>query len=215
MAAEPVRLDRPAEFVGEWWLPGAHGSVASGRLRFQPFESLMLEAVSSGGFLSFDEPVPWLLGLTVDGRPVTLRDLVVVDWRLSMPGGVLVKAHAREAFVGMHAASERDLRFHSLSARVANLAPWLDPPGLVAGEVAPGAPAYLGRVPGGVGATAGVSTRSIGLPPRKPLRLEVEREAAVRFAATRGRRGWSELRGDARDVPCVRVIGRGHRLAVA
>jgi hypothetical protein len=47
-----------------------------------------------------------------------------------MPGGIDARVHVHEAFVGMHAASDRELSMSSLQARMVNLAEWLGISGL-------------------------------------------------------------------------------------
>jgi hypothetical protein len=190
----PLPLDRPAELVGEWWRPGAPAEVASGRLIYEPDGGLRLETVSGGRLLEIDDPCPWLHGLTVDGRFVTLRELHVQHQSVSMPGGILTRARVREAFVGTYAASEAELRLHALEARITNLTPWLDLPGFVvsphfpstgAVEVKPGGVVGLGRAPGGVLATGWVNVISDARPQRQPLRLNLEQQGWCRFAARR------------------------------
>jgi len=197
-SGDPLPLDQPAELVGEWWLPGAPNEIASGRLIYQPYEPLRLEAVSAGRLLGTSDSIPWLHGLMVDGRFVTLRNLVIVDWSLSMPGGVLAQAHVGEAFVGMYAASEAELRLHSLEARIANLTAWLDPPGFTVTrsrsiQTRDFGLVGLGRAPGGILTTAWIDVRTEAVPPRRPLQLELEQHGWVRLAARR-RLPWEDLR---------------------
>ncbi len=198
MASEPLPLDQPAELVGEWWLPDAPEDVASGRLIYEPYEGLRLQAVSAGRLLATSEPIEWLHGMTVDGRFVTLRNLDVVNWSMSMPGGILAEANVGEAFVGFYADSEDELRFHQLNARIANLTAWLDPPGFTVEQTRnvqarPSGVVGLGRAPGGVLATGWVDLQSDAVPPRKPIRLGLEQRGWVRFAARR-RLPWPEVR---------------------
>jgi hypothetical protein len=199
MASEPLPLDQPAELVGEWWLPDAPKEVASGRLIYEPYEGLRLQAVSAGRLLATgDQVIAWLHGMTVDGRFVTLRNLDVVDWRMSMPGGILAEANVAEAFVGFYAESDDDLRFHQLNARIANLTAWLDPPGFTVEQTRnvqarPSGVVGLGRAPGGVLATGWVDLQSNAVPPRKPIRLGLEQRGWVRFAARR-RLPWADVR---------------------
>jgi hypothetical protein len=198
VATEPLPLDQPAELVGEWWLPDAPDDVASGRLIYEPYEGLRLQAVSASQLLrTGDESVAWLHGMTVDGRFVTLRNVDIVNWRMSMPGGVLAEANVAEAFVGLYAKSDNDLRFHQLNARIANLTAWLDPAGFTVEQsrnvhTRPSGVVGLGRAPGGVLATGWVELQTDAVPPRKPIRLGLEQRGWVRFAAPRRRLPWAE-----------------------
>jgi hypothetical protein len=123
MATDSMPLTAPHELVGQWYVPEGEERSGSGRLLFDPVEGLTLETVSDRPLLRRDGE-PTLLGITVDGRLVTLRNVHSTTENYNSRGGVLTKAHVRTAFVGMHATTEDDLRFHKIEARLSHLNEW-------------------------------------------------------------------------------------------
>jgi hypothetical protein len=204
----PLPLDEEAELVGEWWLPGEEDRLASGRLVYTPATGVHIDVVSRGGVFKDFEPVAWVLGLTADGRRVTLRDCEVLDWRMNVQGGrfggarVHARARARQAFIGMHAISDAELRMHSLHARMANLGGWLNAPAIeIEGAFPRGGRIDfrrlgefdLGRTRG-VLLTALVDLAGSVAPARNPQVLTLEQRPWVMLGA-RSRRPFDELFG--------------------
>src|SRR5438128_1926038 len=74
MASVPLPFDVAAELPGEWWHPRDPDAIAHGVLRYTPEDGLQLRLTSGRDIISPNEPADWLQGLTVDGRPVTLRN---------------------------------------------------------------------------------------------------------------------------------------------
>jgi hypothetical protein len=124
MAEQAIALNASTELVGQWYAPGDDKHAASGRLLFDPLEGLSLETVSDLPFLRWGDGPPILLGITVDGRLVTLRDVHVLRENVNSRGGVSTRARVGSAFVGMHAQSLGELRFHSIEARLSHLNEW-------------------------------------------------------------------------------------------
>jgi hypothetical protein len=125
MADDPLTLTAPLELVGQWYTPENEEQPASGRLLFDPVDGLTLETVSDVPlFLWGPDEQPILLGITVDGRLVTLRGVHKTNENYNSRGGVLTRATVRTAFVGMHAATENDLKFHRVEARLSHLNEW-------------------------------------------------------------------------------------------
>lgn len=189
----PLPLDQDAELVGEWWLPGEEEQLASGRLVYTPDDGLRLELVSGGAVFKDHSSVAWVHGLTVDGRRVTLRDCDVLDWRLSMPGGVFANAQVGMAFVGMHANSEIELRLHSLEARIANLSAWIDAPAIDVSGFFPRSGTVAFRQVGpfglarrkGVLMTAAVDLVGAATPTRTPRAVSLHQQAWLKVAPSR------------------------------
>jgi ApeA-like protein/HEPN superfamily Apea-like protein len=123
VAETAIPLDAPTELVGTWHVPGAEERPAAGRLLFDPAEGLHLETISDLPLLLTFE-VPILLGVTVDGRLVTLRNVHRLKQNYNSSGGVLTQASAQMAFVGMHATTEDELRLHAVQARLSHLNEW-------------------------------------------------------------------------------------------
>jgi hypothetical protein len=192
---DPVPLDEPSEFVGEWWRPEAPDNIASGRLRYHPENGLSLELISAGAFVHFEDDCPWILGYSVEGRPITLRNSFVSNWKQHIPGGVEVELHANQAFIGMHATSEQELRFHHLRARMTNLVGWLGVTGIQTPVAGRGAgslkyrrpqPILLSRARG-ARISAEFDFTGVASPAVNPLRFEIEQEAWIRVTRARGR----------------------------
>jgi ApeA N-terminal domain 1 len=117
MSDEPLPLDTAIELTGVWWRPGDRDQHAAGRLIYTPGQ-LRIDLTSGADLLMRrpddpDGPVPWLHGMTVDGRPVTLHGCHLTKWSLHHPGGVLQEAVVDLAAVGMHASTSR----HGASTR--------------------------------------------------------------------------------------------------
>ena len=199
MAPQPLPLMSRQNSSASWWIPGSSDPGASGRLIYEPYGQMRLKVISAPPQLFFDELPGWVHGLTVDGRMVTLRDPMLSKSSMNIPGGIRVEALVGAAFVGMHASSERELRLHSLQARIASLTEWLDPPGFgLAGrrtvQVQTPSAVQLGRAPGGIGVDAWVEVVGEGHPGPRPLRIEAQQRGWVRFAPARpSRLSWSAL----------------------
>jgi hypothetical protein len=123
VTAAPLPLDVATELVGEWFEPGKEDQRASGRLLFDPDHGLNLETVSDLPLFPRDT-IPIMLGVTVDGRLVTLRDVMLQTSTYNSLGGTLAKAHVRMAFVGMHASNLSELRLWNVQARLSHLNDW-------------------------------------------------------------------------------------------
>jgi hypothetical protein len=156
MAREPLPLDAPAELAGDWWVPEDPETRAHGRLIYSASEGLQLDITTGGGVFRVEEPQPWINGQTVDGRDVTLRDSTVTGFSMSFPGGDRARLRIRQAFVGVHASAESELRFVALRARMTNLREWLGITGLSVDTAfrwprisyTPQSPVILGRATG-------------------------------------------------------------------
>jgi hypothetical protein len=123
MADAPLPLNVATEFVGEWFTPDRPDEPAPGRLQFDPVEGLSLETVSAVPVMGGGE-IPLMLGRTVEGRLVTLRDLGQRSQRFNSRGGTLTRFRASAAFVGMHAWTPADLRLWHVDARLSHLNDW-------------------------------------------------------------------------------------------
>ncbi len=123
MADASLPLNIATELVGEWWEPGHEDRPASGRLTFDPDDGLRLETVSDLPPYPRDT-TPIMLGVTVDGRLVTLRDVMVTSSDYNSRGGTLAKAVVSMAFVGMHADTVEELQLWNVQARLSHLNDW-------------------------------------------------------------------------------------------
>jgi hypothetical protein len=125
MADEPLPLNAATELVGEWYEPGREDRPVSGRLLFDPVKGgLTLEVVTGFAPLFMRDEIPVMLGVTVEGRLVTLRDVVQKRSRSNSRGGTLATARVSTAFVGVHASTPDELRLWHLDARLSHLNDW-------------------------------------------------------------------------------------------
>jgi hypothetical protein len=184
MAREPLSLDAPAELAGDWWVPEDPETRARGRLIYSASEGLQLDITTGGGVFGIEEPQPWINGQTVDGRDVTLRDSTVTGFSMSLPGGERARLRIRQAFVGLHASAESELRFVALRARMTNLREWLGVTGLSVHtgfrwpriSYTPQSPVILGRA-AGASVIASFEGTGTAEPTRTPFTLAVEEHA--------------------------------------
>src|SRR3954447_3186065 len=103
----PITLTSPTEPVGRGFAPEAEEHAASGRLIFNPGEGLTLETISDLPLVSSRATLPIVLGITVDGRLVTLRlrNVFSITSNYHSPGGWSERSNVSTAFVGIHADS--------------------------------------------------------------------------------------------------------------
>jgi hypothetical protein len=123
MADAPLPLNAPTELIGEWFEPDRPDNPASGRLRFDPVDGLTFETVSDAPMMR-TEQIPIMLGVTVDGRWVTLRNVTAGSWNYNPRGGTLATSRVGVAFVGMHATTLDELRLWNVDARLSHLNDW-------------------------------------------------------------------------------------------
>jgi hypothetical protein len=202
MADDALPLDAKAELAGEWWQPDDAEATAYGLLTYTPEDGLLLRLTSGRDIVPINTSVPWLHGLTVDGRPITLRNCSAFNWSLHIPGGVDARVRAEQAFVGMHAASDRELSMLSLSARMVNLREWVGITGIAATSLqqrvtrisyTPPSTVYLGRNSGALFSVF-FEPEGEATPPRAPFTLRLEQQAWFETAVTR-RRPFDDLLG--------------------
>jgi|GEM_PF-5377700 len=125
MEAEPATLTDTAGMIsapdnpkGKWWLPGKENQRLEGTLSHTGVNNVKL-VVDQPGFLAETRP-DFVLGELADGRPVT----VYRGWASDSDHDHVVY-DAEAAFLGIHATSEGDLRFHVLSVSYPRLDAWL------------------------------------------------------------------------------------------
>jgi hypothetical protein len=194
----PLPLDEPVELSGEWWLPDDAERTAFGRLVYNPIEGLTLHLISGAEIINPQRPAAWVHGLSVQGRPVTLRNCVTWGWSMHIPGGIEARVYVEEAFVGMHAASERALSMLRLEARVMSLNEWLGVSGLTtsegfaqqtrAGEYAQPGDVGLTSIGGALLAASFELQGSAAPNPREPYEIVLRQRAWLRIVPRRPRR---------------------------
>lgn len=194
-SGDPVRLDQAAEWAGQFWRPDQPDNVESGRLRYDPEDGLHLDLVSGARFPDLHDEFPWILGQTVDGRLVTLRDSFITNWSLHIPAGRQAELKANGAFFGLHATSDRELSFHFLEARMANLREWLGITGIGTPTFVKDAGSVAYRTPtptplaksGGRSLTAHHPFIGGASPAQRPFSFSIEQQAWIRVEHARQR----------------------------
>jgi hypothetical protein len=115
------------EWNGIWWLPDRPQDEVSGNLRFNPAEKTTLELIGSferrESLSSFSQP-DIILGVTSDGKVVTLYKCYESQSRISVPGFVRSSFIVSVIFLGHHFEKKEEVRFSSLSLNYSHLAEW-------------------------------------------------------------------------------------------
>jgi hypothetical protein len=121
-------MDKELEFIGEfeykgiWWLPDNPGEQISGTLRFSPNKGVTLDldgAFNSRKNLEEMQNFPIILGITVEGREITLTNCI------GARGTKTSKFYADLVFKNVHFQRIEDVRFKSISVRYSHLDDWL------------------------------------------------------------------------------------------
>lgn len=106
----------------------ARSHPVTGRVVYEPDDGLTIELESAGHVLQFFQKIPVMLGMTVEGQPVTLRSVVGGPFRWNRAGGSTASGRVGEAIIGLHAPAATDLRLHSLKAQITSLTEWIGSP---------------------------------------------------------------------------------------
>ena len=116
------------EYKGIWWLPDNPGEQISGTLKFSPNEGAILDLIgsfndlrSSGGMQNF----PIILGVTVDGKEITLTNCSETKRTTHDPGMKISLFYSFLIFKGMHFQKIEDIRFKNFSVHYSHLDDWL------------------------------------------------------------------------------------------
>jgi hypothetical protein len=116
------------EYSGIWWLPNGEQNTVSGTLRFSNESGIQLSLIGSlEDFTSFNtrEPYPVILGLSGDGKRITLSNCFATGLTVGMPGFAKESYKARFCLVGAHFNDATDLRFRMFSVRYSHLPDWV------------------------------------------------------------------------------------------
>ncbi|MGH3025037.1 MAG: hypothetical protein ACRDLR_01135 [Gaiellaceae bacterium] len=204
--APSLPLNQAADLLGEWWLPKDEDHRATGRLIFDPdpAEGLTLDVVSAMPLFRRGSEIPIVLGLTVDGHKVTLRDVFQRHSRWHSAGGTHTVASPSAAFVGIHIPTVEELRFDSIEARLSNLTEWAHQSGIDAprklqhgGQVDVQVPPMLTLAQAG-GAQVAVryefiSERIPDEPTANPYELKICQQAWLVLVRRRGRQHYDSF----------------------
>lgn len=132
------------EFEGYWWLPqdGADGvppaarsrlagrlTIADGRAELAVLENFGHEVLSEGEhgtvFSPMPAEVPRVLGLSADGKAITLESCRPVSAPMSFPGISRATYRAQVALVGVWFAENETISFDEICLRTAALNTWV------------------------------------------------------------------------------------------
>jgi hypothetical protein len=115
------------EHHGIWWIPEQSDKKVSGTLRFYPADNASLDLIGSFKDVTelniFQQP-NIILGLTSDGKKVTLHKCYESKSSLSMPGFLKTSFVVSVVFIGHHFERKEDIIFDSLSLNYSNLDEW-------------------------------------------------------------------------------------------
>jgi len=115
------------EYDGIWWLPENPDKKVSGKLKFHPVEGLKLQLIGSFKGLKslniFLQP-PIILGITSNGKIITLYKCYESRSHMSVPGFLSSSFIVSFAFLGCHFEKEEEIRFDSLSLNYSHLEEW-------------------------------------------------------------------------------------------
>lgn len=116
------------EYNGMWWLPENPENKICGVLKFHPVKSTNLELIGSfreskklSTFLNPDI----ILGITSNGKIITLYRCYESQSLMSMPGFTTSSFIASVVFLGHHFKKEEDILFNSLSLNYSHLDEWV------------------------------------------------------------------------------------------
>lgn len=121
------------EYSGYWWLPSNEENKVGGTFRFSTQDGIQLSLLGS-----FREPFdqssprayPLVLGLTREGKLLTLCDCMERGLRWSMPGFPSQELLASMAYIGAEFADPAEPQFHKLQVQYSRLADWVGVSGL-------------------------------------------------------------------------------------
>lgn len=121
-------MQNPFELKGYWWLPESEDGKLPGTLTYSQEDGPILELVGV-----FDaerlEPVPQLpiiLGITQEGKPITLYKCIINNWTYPLAGLGGGKYRAHFVFEGAHFASDEKIKFNQLCGSYTDLNAWVD-----------------------------------------------------------------------------------------
>ncbi len=123
-----VRLDKPLNEWGRFWLPGDTGQGVSGRLIYNPVEGITIEITAGLVPAKFDgsaEKNPIVHGQLMSGSLVTLVEAFVTSQSAGFGGDGPVTITADKAIIGCHVPNPEQMRVKSCSLGVADLDEWL------------------------------------------------------------------------------------------
>jgi ApeA N-terminal domain 1 len=120
------------EYRGFWWLPDNPEKTVAGFLTFSQQKGGKLELIGafSSMFEGASDNYPIILGMTIDGKPVTLQRCLETGRVATTSGTETTDYLVHFIFVGDHIESEDSLRFNKLQAKFTYLYDWVGVTGI-------------------------------------------------------------------------------------
>lgn len=125
-------MESSFEFDGSWWLPENPDHKIVGKASFTPGEIVKLDLIGIFDHPGLKSPISLespnldlILGLTTDGKPITLHRCLSAGKRISFSGGSTSSFIAHFAYVGVHFHSVNEICFKKISVVFHNLGDWI------------------------------------------------------------------------------------------
>lgn len=116
------------EHSGMWWLPTNPQNKVAGTLTFSNEDGITLELIGAlEDLATFNtrQPYPLILGLSGDGKRITLSNCVFAGVSVGMPGFARESYKASFFLIGVHFNEPGEVRFSRFSVRFSHLADWV------------------------------------------------------------------------------------------
>ena len=123
-----VRLDKPLNEWGRFWLPGDTGQGVSGRLIYNPVEGITIEIAAGLVPAKFDgsaEKNPIVHGQLMSGSLVAPVETFVTNHSIGFGGDGPVTITSEKTIFGCHVRNPEQMRVKSCSLSLADLDEWL------------------------------------------------------------------------------------------
>ncbi len=120
-------MKSPFELKGYWWIPGSEENKLPGTLSYSQEDGAALELVGvfDSNKLKPIEQLPIILGITQQGKPITLYKCVVRSWAYPLIGLGGGNYLAHFVFEGVHFEAEENIRFNQLCGSYTDLDAWV------------------------------------------------------------------------------------------
>lgn len=122
-------MQNPFELQGYWWLPDSEENKLPGTLSYSQEDGAILELVGIFDSPKKLEPIqqlPIILGVTQQGKPITLYKCIINSWTYPFTGLGGGKYRAHFVFEGVHFEAEEKIRFNQLCGSYTDLDAWVD-----------------------------------------------------------------------------------------
>lgn len=121
-------MQNPFELKGYWWLPDSEENKLPGTLSYSQEDGTTLELVGVFDTKKLEpiQQLPIILGVTQQGKPITLYRCIINSWTYPLVGLGGGKYLAHFVFEGVHFETEEKIRFNQLCGSYTDLDAWVD-----------------------------------------------------------------------------------------